>query len=78
MNNIRLFLALRSKSGRWLANQLNVDEKTVSNWKLNRNQPTWKYIFQIAKALECQPSDLINNDYEHEEKEKTQEEATSA
>lgn len=46
----------------WLADQIDKNVVTVSNWCQNKNQPSLKTLASIAKALDIKISDLIIED----------------
>lgn len=61
LNRIKVVLAEKSKTNLWLAEQLNVSKITVSRWCTNDMQPTVEGLFSIAKALNVDVRDLLNN-----------------
>ncbi len=58
-NRIKVVLAEQEKSSKWLAEQVKKDKSTVSRWCTNDMQPSIETLFQIAKALEVSPKDLL-------------------
>lgn len=60
-NRIKEILEDSHKSQKWLSGQLDVSVVSVSNWCQNHKQPSLKTIHQIAKILNCNPSELIHN-----------------
>lgn len=60
-NRIRVVLAEKEISNKWLADQLGKAEMTVSRWCTNKSQPTMAQLFEIADVLDVCPSDLIEN-----------------
>jgi len=60
-NRIKEILEDSHKSQKWLSGQLDVSVVSVSNWCQNHKQPSLKTIHQIAKILNCNPSDLIHD-----------------
>jgi DNA-binding XRE family transcriptional regulator len=58
-NRIKAVLAERRKANKWLAEQVDVTEQTVSKWCRNEMQPTIEMLFKIANALEVDVRDLL-------------------
>jgi putative transcriptional regulator len=58
-NRIKAVLAEKGKSNNWLADQLEVNRTTVSRWCTNDMQPTMESLFQIAKVLDVDVSELL-------------------
>lgn len=59
-NRIKIVLAEKNKSNKWLAKKLDMSETTVSNWCTNHRQPSLPTLFKIATALNMNPRNLIN------------------
>ena len=59
LNRIKVMLAERNQTNKWLAEQLGKDPGTVSKWVTNASQPSLEMIFKIAQVLECKYTDLI-------------------
>lgn len=51
LNRLKIVLAEKRKTNRWLANQLGYSETTVSRWVNNRQQTTLATFSKIAKIL---------------------------
>lgn len=62
MNRLKVVLAERRRTNRWLAEQLGKDQATVSKWCTNTSQPSLKTLFQIAEVLGVKAQDLISKD----------------
>lgn len=69
-NKIKVALAERDLSNKWLANKLGKTEMTVSRWVSNKCQPTIETLYKIAFVLEMEAKDplspietLSNNKY---------------
>lgn len=60
-NRLKVILAEKDRSGKWLAEQLGKNENTISRWVRNINQPTVDQLFDIAKILNVDVKDLLNN-----------------
>lgn len=58
-NRIKIVLAEKEKSAKWLAEQLNKDKSTVSRWCTNDMQPTIETFYQIAELLDVDVRELF-------------------
>ena len=67
-NRIRVVLADRQITNRWLATQMGVTDMTVSRWKTNKIQPSMSQFVEIAKLLQVDIKDLLEIDYDAEGK----------
>lgn len=61
-NRIRVVLAEKQITNRWLAEQLGVTDMTVSRWSTNKVQPSVSQLVEIDKLLEVDIKDLIEAD----------------
>lgn len=61
INRIKIALAERNKTNRWLAEKTGKSDITISRWVQNRTQPSLEQLVEIAKVLEISPKDLIND-----------------
>lgn len=52
MNRLKVVLAETKHTNRWLAQQLEKDEATVSKWCTNTSQPSLETLYQIAKCID--------------------------
>lgn len=59
INRFRVVLAEENKTNRWLADQLNVNEGTVSRWITNSKQPSVETFYKIAMLLKIDIKDLF-------------------
>ena len=59
LNRIKVVLADRQKTNKWLAEQLGKDPATVSKWCTNSCRPSLETLMQIAKLLDVQTDDLL-------------------
>ena len=62
MNRLKVVLAERRRTNRWLAEQLGKDQATVSKWCTNTSQPSLETLFQNAEVLGVKAQDLISKD----------------
>ena len=60
INRIKIVLVEKKLTGKWLAEQLGKDPATVSKWCTNAAQPSLETLLQIAKCLEVEVKDLLN------------------
>jgi putative transcriptional regulator len=61
INRLKVVLAERSKTNKWLAEQLNKNETTVSRWCTNEVQPSLDTLIEIGKLLSIDIKDLLNS-----------------
>ena len=59
INRIKVVLADKKRTNKWLAEQLGKDPATVSKWCTNKAQPALETIIEIAKLLEVEVADLL-------------------
>ena len=59
MNRIRVVLAEKELSNRWLAEQLGKSFSTINAYCCNRKQPNLDTLYKIAKLLSVELKDLI-------------------
>jgi len=60
LNRIRVALAEKNKSSKWLAEQIGVSVITMSRWVNNRMQPSLDQLVKMANALDIDVTELIN------------------
>ena len=58
-NRIKIVLAEKEKSAKWLAGQLDKDKSTVSRWCTNDMQPTIETFYKIAEILDIEVRELF-------------------
>lgn len=58
-NRIRVVLADKQITNRWLAEKMGVTEMTVSRWKTNKIQPSISQFLEIASLLQVDIKDLL-------------------
>lgn len=63
INRIKVVLAEKKRTNKWLAEQLGCSPTTVSKWCTNDSQPTIETYLKIAKLLEVRVDDLLNKKY---------------
>lgn len=57
-NRLRVVLAEKEITNRWLAEQMGVTDMTVSRWKTNKVQPSMAQFVEIAQLLKVDIKDL--------------------
>ena len=62
-NRIRVVLADKQITNRWLAEQMGVTDMTVSRWKTNKIQPSMPQFVEIARILQVDIKDLLEVDF---------------
>lgn len=58
-NRIRVVLADKQLTNRWLADKMGVTDMTVSRWKTNKIQPSMAQFVDIARLLQVDIKDLL-------------------
>lgn len=59
MNRIKVVLAEKQKTNRWLAEQMGKSENTISRWCSNKSQPSIAQLQEIANLLDIDVRTLI-------------------
>jgi DNA-binding Xre family transcriptional regulator len=59
LNRLKVVLAEKKKTNKWLAEQLGKDPATISKWYTNSTQPNLENLVEIARCLEVTVNDLI-------------------
>ena len=59
LNRIKVMLAEKKKTSKWLAEQLGKDPATVSRWCTNVSKPSLDMIIKIADLLEIDYTELV-------------------
>lgn len=62
LNRLKVVLAEKNDSNKWLAKELGVSPTTVSKWVTNTCQPSMETFMKIAKLLEVDINDLLRFD----------------
>lgn len=58
-NRLKSVLAEKGVTSRWLSEQIDKNENTVSRWCVNKSQPSLEQLNAIARVLEVDVRDLI-------------------
>lgn len=61
INRLKVVLVEKEKSGKWLADQLGKSTCTVSKWCSNTTQPDLQTLDKIAKILDVNVKELLND-----------------
>lgn len=61
LNRLKVVLAEKKRTNKWLAEQLGKNVTTVSKWCTNTSQPDLQTLDKIASLLEVDVKDLINS-----------------
>lgn len=56
---LKVVLAEKKRTNKWLAETLGKDQATVSKWCTNTSQPSLEMLMRIAEALEVDMKDLL-------------------
>lgn len=62
LNRLKVILAEKKKTNKWLAEQLGCAPTTVSKWCTNSSQPSLESIGKIANLLDIDYTELIRID----------------
>ena len=63
INCLKVVLAERRRTNKWLCEQLNVNPSTVSKWCTNSSQPDIETLIKISHLLDVELADLVNKDF---------------
>lgn len=61
INRLKIVLAEKKRTNKWLAEQFGKDQATVSKWCTNTSQPTLEMLIKIADALEVDIKELLHS-----------------
>ena len=59
LNRLKVVLAEKKRTNKWLAEQIGVDQATVSKWCTNSAQPNLENLMEVAKCLEVDVKELL-------------------
>ena len=59
INRIKVVLAEKNRTNKFLAESISVDPSQVSRWVTNRQQPNLETLLKIANALEVDIRELL-------------------
>jgi DNA-binding XRE family transcriptional regulator len=61
INRLKVVLAEKGKTNKWLAEKLDKNETTISRWCTNEVQPSLDSLITIADLLAVDVKELINS-----------------
>ena len=61
MNRIKVVLAEKQRTKRWLAEQMGKSENTISRWCSNKSQPSIAQLQEIANLLDVDVRVLLKS-----------------
>lgn len=64
INRLKVVLAEKKRTNKWLAEQLGKDQAMVSKWCTNTTQPNLEMLMKIAKVLEVEVKELLREQTE--------------
>ena len=64
INRLKVILAEKKRTNKWLAEQLGKDQAMVSKWCTNTTQPSLEMLMKIAKVLEVEVKDLLREQFD--------------
>lgn len=64
MNRIKVALAEKQRTNRWLAEQMGKSENTISRWCSNKSQPSIVQLQEIANLLDVDVRVLLKSQKE--------------
>ena len=62
LNRLRVIIAEKNLTNKWLSEQLGVGQATVSKWVQNNAQPNLEMLIKISKILNVDINELIRPD----------------
>jgi len=63
INRIKVVLAEKKRTNKWLAAQMGVTDMTVSRWKTNKIQPSMAQFVEISRLLQVDIKELLEVDF---------------
>ena len=62
-NRLKVVLAEKKRTNKWLAEQLGKDQGTISKWCTNTSQPDMETLARISKLLGVGVEELYNRNF---------------
>ena len=62
INKLKVVLAEKKRTNKWLSEQLGKDPGTISKWCTNTSQPDLETLMKIARLLEVDLNDLVRHE----------------
>lgn len=63
INRLKVVLAEKKRTNKWLCEQLNVNPSTVSKWCTNSSQPDLETLVKISHLSDVELDDLVNKKF---------------
>lgn len=63
INRLKVVLAEKKRTNKWLCERLGVNPSTVSKWCTNSSQPDLPTLVKIATVLDVDLNDLVNKKF---------------
>ena len=63
INRLKVVLAEKKRSNKWLAEQLKKDPCTISKWCTNTSQPSLETLLRIAELLNVNYTELVRAEF---------------
>ena len=63
LNRLKVVLAEKKRTNKWLAEKLGKDQGTISKWCTNTSQPDMETLARISKLLNVGVEDLYNQQF---------------
>ena len=60
INRLKILLAEKKKTNKWLGEQLGVNPTTVSKWCTNSSQPSLEMVLRMIEVLDVGINQIIN------------------
>ncbi|MCD8290294.1 MAG: helix-turn-helix domain-containing protein [Prevotella sp.] len=60
LNRLKILLAEKKKTNKWLSLQLGINSTTVSKWCTNSSQPSVEMVFRLMKIFDVDINQVIN------------------
>jgi Helix-turn-helix. len=62
INRLKVVLAEKKRTNKWLSEQLAKDPGTISKWCTNTSQPDLETLMKIARLLEVDLNELVRHE----------------
>ena len=62
LNRLRVIIAEKNLTNKWLSEQLGVGQATISKWVQNNAQPNIETLIKISKVLNVEVAELLRTD----------------
>ena len=62
LNRLRVIIAEKTLTNKWLSEQLGIGQATISKWVQNNAQPNLEMLIKISKLLNVDINELIRPD----------------